>query len=120
MQIIKTLPIGTEVYYFDPVLDGECEIKKSIILGSFVHKSEGSLFYFLLDKQVEGYAVSDTEDGIQILRRAFLNYREKLIEANNENKKRYNIIREGTLFEEYKVDNLPTEDSINELHVGVK
>lgn len=114
MKQIDVYPIGTEVWYFDPVLEGDCEIRKSIILGSFVHKSEGSLFYFLLDKQVDGYAVSDTEEGIQILRRAFLNYREKLIEANNENKKRYNIIREGTLFEEYKVDNLPTEDSLNE------
>ena len=61
MKQVNVYPIGTEVWYFDPILEGDCEIKQSIILGSFVHKSEGSLFYFLLDKQVEGYAVRDNE-----------------------------------------------------------
>ena len=114
MKIINTLPIGTDVWYFNPVLDGPIDIVKSVVLGCFVNKNEGELYYQMIDMQVPAWSVSDTEEGIQILRRAFLNYREKLIEANNENKKRYNIIREGALFDEYKVENLPEEEKTRE------
>ncbi len=106
MKQIDVYPIGTEVWYFDPVLEGDCEIKSSIVLGSFVHKSEGSLFYFLLDKQVEGYAVSNTEDGAIEQRNKFLEYRERLLQASAENKVRFNELRKGTVFPEYSIENL--------------
>lgn len=114
MKIIKTFPIGTEVWFFDPVLDGDIEIIKSVVLGSYINKNEGELYYDMISNHAPAWCVSDTEEGVQILRRAFLNYREKLIQANMENKSRYNAIREGALFDEYKVDNLPEEEKVEE------
>jgi hypothetical protein len=114
MKTIKTLPIGTEVWYFDPVLNGDIEIIKSVVLGSYINKNEGELYYNMISNHAPAWCVSDTEEGIQILKRAFLNYREKLHEANAQNKQRYNTIREGTLFEEYEVDNLPEEEKVEE------
>lgn len=114
MKIIEAYPIGTEVWFFDPVLDGEMPIKKSVVLGSFVHKTEGELFYFLLGKQIEGFAVYDNEADAMQMRDVFYLYRDKLLEANKENKIRFDKVREGCIFDEYKVDNLPTEESLNE------
>ena len=114
MQIIKTLPIGTEVYYFDPLLEDDIEIFKSVVLGCFVNKNEGELYYQMINKQSPAWCVSDTKEGVEILKRAFLNYREKLQMANAANKVRYNELREGTVFEEYKVTSLPTEEKIGE------
>lgn len=109
MKIVKTLPIGTEVWFFDPVLNGDIEIIKSVVLGSYINKNEGELYYDMISNHAPAWCVSDTEEGIQILKRAFLNYREKLHEANTQNKARYNVIRDGALFDEYKVENLPEE-----------
>ena len=114
MKTIQTLPIGTEVWYFDPVLNGDIEIIKSVVIGCFINKNEGELYYQMISMQAPAWCVSDIEEGIEILKRAFLNYREKLIAANNENKKRYNVIREGALFDEYKVENLPEEEKVEE------
>lgn len=113
MKIIETYPIGTEVYYFDPMIEGDCEIKKSVVLGSFVHKSEGELFYFLLGKQVEGYAVWDTEQKAKEMRDIFMLYREELLKANEENKKRFANVRNGKVFEEFDINHLPSEDDLN-------
>lgn len=109
MKTIDTYPIGTEVWYFDPSLEGDCPIKKSVVLGSFINKQEGELFYFLLSKQVEGYAVYDTEQEARTMRDVFFLYREKLIKANEENRERFNELRKGSVFEDYKIDNLPEE-----------
>lgn len=114
MDIVKTLPIGTEVYYFDPTLDDEIEIFKSVILGCFINKNEGELYYQMINKQSPAWCVSDTKEGIEILKRAFLFYREKLRMANAANKERYNELRKGTLFDKYKVDVLPLEVKIGE------
>lgn len=114
MKTIKTMPIGTDVWYFDPVLDGDIKIIKSVVLGCYINKNEGELYYDMISNHAPAWCVSDTEEGIQILRRAFLNYREKLHEANMQNKARYNAIREGTLFDEYKVGNLPEEKGEND------
>ena len=109
MKTIDTYPIGTEVWYFDPSLEGDCPIKKSIVLGSFINKQEGELFYFLISKQVEGYAVYDTEQEARTMRDVFFLYREKLIKANEENRERFNEMRKGSVFEDFKIDNLPEE-----------
>ena len=114
MKTITNLPIGTEVYYFDPVLDGEIEIFKSIVLGCYVNKNEGELFYQLVNNHAPAWSVSDTLEGIQILKRAFLYYREKLQMANAANKVRYNEMREGTVFEEFDVNHLPMEEKIGD------
>lgn len=114
MKIINTMPIGTEVYYFDPVLDGEIEIFKSVILGCYINKNEGELYYQLLNNHAPAWSVSDTEEGIQILKRAFLYYREKLHMANAANKVRYNELRAGAVFNEFDVNNLPMEEKIGD------
>lgn len=114
MKTITNLPIGTEIYYFDPVLDGEIEIFKSIVLGCYVNKNEGELFYQLVNNHAPAWSVSDTLEGIQILKRAFLYYREKLQMANAANKVRYNEMREGTVFEEFDVNHLPMEEKIGD------
>lgn len=113
MKTVETYPIGTEVYYFDPMIEGNCEIKKSVVLGSFVHKTEGELFYFLLGKQVEGYAVWDTEQKAKEMRDVFMLYREELLKANAENRERFAKVREGKVFEEFDVNHLPSEDDLN-------
>lgn len=113
MKIVNTYPIGTEVYYFDPMIEGDCEIKKSIVLGSFVHKTEGELFYFLLGKQVEGYAVYDNEQEAKEMRDVFMLYRKELLKANEENKARFAKVRNGKVFEEFDINHLPSEDDLN-------
>lgn len=117
MKTIDTYPIGTEVWYFDPSLEGDCPIKKSVVLGSFLHKNEGQLFYYLLDKQMEAYAVWDSEQRAREMRDVFMLYREELLKANAENRERFDKVRAGTVFSEYNVDNLPTEESLNEQSV---
>ena len=113
MKIVNTYPIGTEVYYFDPMLEGDCPIKKSVVLGSFLHKNEGELFYFLLGKQIEGYAVYDTEQEAKEMRDVFMLYRKELLKANEENKARFAKVREGKVFEEFDINHLPSEDDLN-------
>ena len=114
MKTIETYPIGTEAYYFDPVLDGDLEIFKSIVLGCYVNKNEGELFYQFTNNHAPAWSVSDTKEGIEILKRAFLYYREKLHIANAANKVRYNDMRKGTVFEEFDVNHLPMEEKIGE------
>jgi hypothetical protein len=110
MKTVDTYPIGTEVWYFDPSLQGECPIIKSIVMGSFMNKQEGELFYFLLGGQIEGYAVWDSEQKAREMRDVFFLYRDELIKANEENKVRFNKMRDGHVFEEYQIDNLPQEE----------
>ena len=110
MKTIETYPIGTEVWYFDPSLQGECPIIKSVVMGSFMNKQEGELFYFLLNGQIEGYAVWDSEEKAREMRDVFFLYRDELIKANEENKVRFNKMRDGHVFEEYQIDNLPQEE----------
>lgn len=114
MKTITILPIGTEVYFFDPLLEGDLEIFKSIILGCYVNKNEGELYYQMISRPAPAWCVSDTLEGVEILKRAFLHYREKLQMANAENKVRYSELRNGTVFDEYKADVLPTEEKIGE------
>ena len=114
MKTIITMPIGTEVYYFDPVLDGEIEIFKSVIIGCYINKNEGELYYQLVNNHAPAWSVSDTLEGIQILKRAFLYYREKLQMANAANKVRYNEMRGETVFEEFDVNHLPVEEKIGD------
>lgn len=104
--IIHTMPIGTEVWFFDPNLTSECPVQKSMVLGSFVHKTEGEIFYFLLEKQIPSYAVYETEQRAKEMRDVFMLYREELLKANEENKKRFDELRKGTLFPTFTVDNL--------------
>ena len=110
MKTIETYPIGTEVWYFDPSLQGECPIIKSVVMGSFMNKQEGELFYFLLNGQIEGYAVWDSEEKAREMRDVFFLYRDELIKANEENKVRFNKMRDGHVFEEYQIDILPQEE----------
>lgn len=114
MKTIDTYPIGTEVWYFDPSLQGECKIKKSVVLGSFINKQEGELFYFLLNGQIEGYAVWDSEQKAREMRDVFFLYRDELIKANEENKVRFNKVRDGSVFEDYAIDNLPEEEDCDD------
>lgn len=104
--IIHTKPIGTEVWFFDPDLTSECPVQKSLVLGSFIHKTEGEVFYFLLEKQIPSYAVYETEDEARKMRDVFMLYREELLKANEENKKRFDELRKGNLFPTFTVDNL--------------
>lgn len=114
MKIVEAYPIGTEVWYFDPSLQGECPIKKSVVLGAFLNKQEGELFYFLLSKQIEGYAVWDSEEKAREMRDVFFLYRDELIKANEENKVRFNKVREGSVFADYAIDNLPEEEDCDD------
>lgn len=107
MKEVKTLPIGTEVYYFNPTLQDEIVIKKSLVLGAFIHKQEGELYYFLLSDQQPAYAVAETLEELDAKKSAFVAYRETLVAANAENKVRFADLRKSYLYEDYTVDTLP-------------
>lgn len=113
-RIPDVIPIGTEVYYFEDVLNGECPIIKSMVLGVYIHKNYGEVYYYLLNKDVPGYCVAETLEGAMQQRDAFLKYREILLKANEETKKEYNKLKVGKIYEEYSVDNLPSEEKIGE------
>ena len=87
MRIPELIPFGSEVYFFDPVLHGDMPIIKSMVIGAFVHKNEGELYYDVISKQVPAYCVFATLEGAKQQRAAF---------------------------EEYTVDNLPSEEKVEE------
>lgn len=110
MRIPEMIPFGSEVYYFDAVLKGEMPIIKSMVIGAFIHKNEGELYYDLISKQVPAYCVSETLEGAKQQRAGFEEYRKILLKANEDTKKELNKLKVGKLFEEYTVDNLPSEE----------
>jgi hypothetical protein len=110
MRIPETIPAGSEVYYFDAVLQGDMPIIKSLVLGYFLHKQEGELYYCLLNKQVPAYTVASTLEGARQQRAAFEEYRKILLKANEDTKKELNKLKEGKMFAEYSVDVLPSEE----------
>lgn len=112
--IPELIPFGSEVYYFDPVLQGEMPIIKSMVIGAFVHKGQGELYYDLLSKQVPAYCVFETLEGAKQQRVAFEEYRKILLKANEDTKKELDKLKSGKLFDEYSVDNLPSEEKVEE------
>lgn len=96
--------IGTKVYYFDPVREGEIKVKESIVYGAFIHKQEGELYYFLEDKECPAYAVAPIKGMIDEQLKAFMEYREKLAEANKANQERYRALRSGYIFPKYSAE----------------
>jgi hypothetical protein len=104
MQKIEHYNIGEKVFYFDPVREGEIEVKESVVYGAFVHKQEGELYYFLEEKECPAYATSTTKEDIDEKIKAFIEYREKLAEANKANKERFKALRSSYLFEEYTAE----------------
>lgn len=113
MKQIETYPIGSEVYYFDPTIQGELEIKKSIVIGAFVHKSKGELYYTLLDHAVEAYAVRLTKKGAEEQRDAFNEVRKELLEQEELHQVRMKALWGNDAFPEFGIDNLPTEGALN-------
>jgi hypothetical protein len=101
MQKIEHYNIGEKVFYFDPVREDEIKVKESVVYGAFVHKQEGELYYFLEEKECPAYATSTTKEDIDEKVKAFIEYREKLAEANKANKERFKTLRSSYLFEEY-------------------
>ena len=101
MQKIEHYNIGEKVFYFDPVREGELSVKESVVYGAFIHKQEGELYYFLEEKECPAYATSTTKEDIDEKIKAFIEYREKLAEANKANKERFKALRSSFLFEEY-------------------
>lgn len=96
--------IGQPVFYFDPVREGKIEVKESIIYGAFIHKQEGELHYFLEEKECPAYAVGFTKEEIDEKVKAFIEYRDKLAEANKANKERFRSLRSAFLFPKYSVE----------------
>ena len=113
MKEIKTYPIGSEVYYFDPTIKGDLEIKKSIVIGVFVHKSKGELYYTLLDHAVEAYAVRLTKKGAEEQRDLFEFVRKQLLEEEEKHQERMSTLWGGDVYPEFGVDNLTTEGALN-------
>ena len=75
MRIPEMIPFGSEVYFFDPVLHGDMPIIKTVVIGAFIHKNEGELYYDVISKQVPAYCVFETLAGAQQQRAAFEEYR---------------------------------------------
>lgn len=114
MRTPEMIPFGSEAYFFDPVLHGDMPIIKTVVIGAFVHKNEGELYYDVISKQVPAYCVFETLEGAKQQRAAFEEYRKILLKANENTKKELNKLKAGKLFEEYTVDNLPSEKKVEE------
>jgi hypothetical protein len=67
-----------------------------------------------LNGQIEGYAVWDSEEKAREMRDVFFLYRDELIKANEENKVRFNKVRDGSVFADYAIDNLPEEEDCDD------
>lgn len=114
MRTPEMIPFGSEVYFFDPVLHGDMPIIKTVVIGAFIHKNEGELYYDVISKQVPAYCVFETLEGAKQQRAAFEEYRKILLKANETTKKELNKLKAGKLFDEYIVDNLPSEEKVKE------
>lgn len=113
MKEVKAYPIGSEVWYFNPTLHGDLEVKKSIVIGTFMHKSRGELYYTLLKDAVEGYAVRLTQKGAEEQRDRFAEIRKELLEQEEKHQERMAALWGEDRYEEYGIDNLPTEGGLN-------
>ena len=113
MKQIETYPIGSEVYYFNPVIKGDLEIKKSVVIGAFVHKSKGELYYTLLNEAVEAFAVRLTKKGAEEQRDAFEEIRKQLLEEEEKHQERMKALWGEDAHSEFGIDNLPTEGELN-------
>jgi hypothetical protein len=113
MKTIETYPIGSEVYYFNPTIHGDLEIKKSIVIGCFLHKSKGELYYTLLNEAVEAYAVRLTEKGAEEQRDRFEAVRKELLAQEEIHQERMTELWGEDRHEEFGIDNLPTEGALN-------
>ena len=113
MKEVKAYPIGSEVWYFNPTLHGDLEVKKSIVIGTFMHKSRGELYYTLLKDAVEGYAVRLTQKGAEEQRDRFAEIRKELLEQEEKHQERMTALWGEDRYEEYGIDNLPTEGGLN-------
>ena len=114
MRTPEIIPFGSEAYFFDPVLHGDMPIIKTMVIGAFIHKNEGELYYDVISKQVPAYCVFETLEGAKQQRAAFEEYRKILLKANETTKKELNKLKAGKLFDEYTVDNLPSEEKVKE------
>lgn len=113
LQKVMVYPIGTRVFYFVPTWNAEPEIKESVVLGAFVHKSRGELHYNLVNEAVEAYAVRDTREGIEEQHKKFMEVREKLLAAHEEHKAREKELWGYQIYPDYSVDNLTEEGLYN-------
>ena len=110
MKEVKVYPIGTKVFYFSPSWQGELEIKESVVIGCFMHKSKGELHYNLIKESVEAYAVRLTREECEHQLAKFLDLREKLYEANRQHNERLDELWGDDIHPEYSIDNLGGED----------
>ena len=113
MKEVNAYPIGSEVWYFNPTLHGDLEIKKSIVIGTFMHKSRGELYYTLLSEAIEGYAVRLTKKGAEEQRDKFDEIRKELLAQEEKHQERMTELWGTDRYEEYGIDNLPTEGGLN-------
>ena len=101
-EIVKAYAIGTPVFYFDDKMQGELKIKESVIYGSFVHKTDGELFYFLESKESAAYLVSDSEEGIKEKLSKYEEYRTDLMEKTKNQIAKFAEFRKEFLHSDYK------------------
>ena len=113
MKEVNTYPIGTKVWYFNPTLHGELDVKESIVIGSYLHKSRGELYYTLLNDAVEGYAVRLTKKGAEEQRDKYEEIRKELLAQEEKHQERMKKLWEADRYEEYSIDQLPTEGDLN-------
>lgn len=119
MQEVKAYPIGSKVYYFVPTWQGDLEIKESIVIGMFLHKTRGDLYYQLVNEAVEAYAVRLTKKGAEEQMEKYKEIREKLYAANDEHQKRMDELWGEDVYSDYSIDNLTkgeTDESVSKVN----
>lgn len=104
LPLVEHIPIGSAVFYFDPVRTGKLEIKQSYVFGVFMHKSEGELYYFIEEKECPAYAISSTMEECDEKLKAFDEYRTKLVRATEENQERFRALRKEVIVPEYAIE----------------
>ena len=104
MTTVKHLPVGEEIYYFDPVREGEIKIDKGENLGAYIHKSEGELWYYTPTKEIPAYAAAATLEEIKQKAEMFLAYRAHLQAVQAEIQSKYRELRKDYIYPEFAIE----------------
>lgn len=102
LRLISPMPIGTNVFYHSTNVEGEITISKGVVLGAFINKVDGELFYFVDNVQIPAYCVFESEETMNESLKTFDEFRKDLHERNALQIKLFKEFKKDFLFDEYK------------------
>lgn len=115
MADIKTIPIGSKIFVFNPVRKGDLKMEESVCYGSYLNKNEGELWYYARTESYPAYACAETKEELMEKMLAFDSYRKELAECDQKVQGLYRELRKEYLFPEYSIDEIAkTTENANE------